>query len=394
MWVSIRQQILGDCSLERAWAFCSEAEVRRLSPKSARAKSGVLSPRASGFNDARHALPLALVEDAADRLFWEAWSTFHVDGPPILLLDGTSLTPDGEPELAEAYPASPTQHGRSHWPVLRVVMVVDLGTGLSIRPEYGPMFGPDAVGEQTLAKRLLHRIPRECLVVADRNFGIFQMAWALRDRGMLVRLKEQIACSILGDDYVVGQDYDEPVAWKPSAGERKVHGFPDDACVHGRIVVRTVHPAHEKEPVTIYLFTNDMKPPAEAVMKTYTGRWNIESDIRSLKQSVGLEALRSRSVDMLSKEILFAVAAYNLVRVVMVQAAKKANLEPRRISFSRTRDHIQAFLTRGPMTPALFERMLERIAAKPLPLRPGRHYPRQIWTKGNRYPPRKVTDMN
>ena len=392
IWVSVRRQVVGGCSLEKAWAFCSEEEVRRLSPRSVRAQRGKLSTHPSGLDRARHVLPLSLAEQAADHIFWEAWASFRLEDPPVFLLDGSSVTCESSPELSQAYPPAPTQNGPSHWPVLRMVVAHDLATGLAVRPEYGPFFGPDAVGEQVLAKRLLERIPKECMVIADRNFGIFQMAWALRDRRMLVRLKEQVACSLLGKGYVPGQDHDAPHVWIPSANDRKTHGFEADACVRGRVVMRTVDAPHEKEPVKVYLFTNDMESPADELVKTYTGRWNIETDIRSLKQSVGLESPKSRSVDMISKEIVLAVAAYNIIRVMMVQSAKRVGLEPRRISFSRARDYIEAFVYRGAITEQSFDRMLREIGARPIPLRPDRHYPRTMWTKSNRYPPKKVTD--
>jgi hypothetical protein len=310
----------------------------------------------------------------------------------VFLLDGSSITPDASPELSKTYPPAPTQYGPSHWPVLRMATAVDLATGLAVRPEFGPLFGPNAISEQVLAKRLLERIPQECLVIADRNFGIFQMAWTLRTRKMLVRLKESVACCKLGKGYVPAQDFDGPCHWKPSPSEQKNHGFHQDDCVQGRMVVRTVHPPHQKEPVTIYLFTNDMDSSAEQLIKTYSARWNIETDLRSLKQSVGLESPRSRSSDMLAKEIVLGFAAYNLIRVMMVQAANKAGLEPRRISFSRARDYMEAFVARGPITRESFDRMLKYIAARPIPIRPDRHYPRKMWTKGNRYPPRKVNE--
>jgi putative transposase len=390
IWVSIRQQIVGGSSLQRAWALCSEQEALRLSPKSARAKRGNLATHPSGLDHARHAIPLRLVEDATDHLFWEAWASFGRTGLPTFLLDGSSVTPASSPELDKAYPAAPTQFGKSHWPVVRLVTAHDLATGLAVRPEYGPFFGPDAVGEQTLAKRLLDRLPLQCLVIADRGFGIFQMAWALRERKMLIRMKEAMACSLLGKTYKKGEDFDGAHVWKPSAVDRKTHGFDSETCVAGRVVVRTVHAPHQSEPVRIYLFTNDMETSAEDLVHNYTARWNIETDLRSLKQSVGLESPKSESVDMLSKEMLLAFAAYNLIRVMMVQAANKAGVEPRRISFTRARDYMEAYATRGPVTPQSFEQMLVYIAARLIPIRPERHYPRQQWTKYRRYPARKV----
>src|SRR5882724_3275408 len=109
MWLSIRQSLLGGISVERAWLECSLEEARHLSPKSARLAKGKLSMHASGFDHARHALPLELVELAADRLYEEAHASLRVKEPSVFLLDGSSLTPSHSPELSRVYPPAPTQ---------------------------------------------------------------------------------------------------------------------------------------------------------------------------------------------------------------------------------------------------------------------------------------------
>ena len=52
----------------------------------------------------------------------------------------------------------------------------------------------------------------------------------------------------------------------------------------------------------------------------YPRRWNIETDLRSLKQTVRLQRITVQSLDMMEKELLVAVLAYNLVRAVMFLA--------------------------------------------------------------------------
>jgi hypothetical protein len=49
---------------------------------------------------------------------------------------------------------------------------------------------------------------------------------------------------------------------------------------------------------------------------------------------------------MVEKELLLAIAAYNLVRSVQMAAARQANLEPRRLSFSRVQAAIMTALPR------------------------------------------------
>src|SRR5258708_39618884 len=69
------------------------------------------------------------------------------------LLDGSSLQLEHEPELVEAFPPASNQHGKSHWPVVRIVVLHDWETGLAERPYWGPLNGRQAVSEQALAER-------------------------------------------------------------------------------------------------------------------------------------------------------------------------------------------------------------------------------------------------
>src|SRR5260370_41073255 len=73
----------------------------------------------------------------------------------------------------------------------------------------------------------------------------------------------------------------------------------------------------------------------EVLVEMCRRRWDIELDIRSLKQTLRLHSLTSKSPAMAEKELLLAIAGYNLVRSVQMEAARVANLEPRRLSFSR-----------------------------------------------------------
>src|ERR1019366_7274425 len=57
IWLCIRRRMFG-LSIESAWQSCSASEALRLSPKSSRAQKGKLSLHQSGFDYARHHIPL------------------------------------------------------------------------------------------------------------------------------------------------------------------------------------------------------------------------------------------------------------------------------------------------------------------------------------------------
>lgn len=73
--------------------------------------------------------------------------------------------------------------------------------------------------------------------------------------------------------------------------------------------------------------------PAEELAEQYERRWRIETDLRDLKQTMGMDVLKCKTVDGVLKELAMFTLAYNLVRAVIVQAAGRQGVPPDRISF-------------------------------------------------------------
>ena len=129
------------------------------------------------------------------------------------------------------------------------------------------------------------------------------------------------------------------------------------------------------------------------VVKRYGERWNIETDLRSLKRTVRLHSLNSRTPDMVAKELVLGVAAYNLVHILMKVAAERAGLNPRELSFSWAQDQVYAALpalinaTSHQQIEDQLDPLLRRIASCKLPKRRKRRsYPRKIWMRRRSFP--------
>ena len=136
----------------------------------------------------------------------------------------------------------------------------------------------------------------------------------------------------------------------------------------------------------------------EEILSIYKLRWNVETDLRSLKRTVGLQQLSSKSVDMAEKELLLAMAAYNLIRAVMCLAARRVNLTPRQLSFSFVQTVVEAALPGldHAASEAEYQRRLDRMlryaAQGKHPNRPRRRsYPREVWGQRAHFPARKRT---
>lgn len=385
VWLSISSRLYGTGSLESAWQACGADEVAALSPKSARGKRA-LSPHPTGFAYARKALPQSVVEKASDTLYEQAACALGVHARPVFLIDGSSLWLPSTPCLREAFPPAQNQHGSSHWPMIRLGVAHELHTGLALRPEWGPMYGPEAVGELELAHRLMERMPDGALVIADRGFGVFQTAWKL-GANLILRLKDAQARALLGKGVDLGRDLDLPAVWK--RGKTKDESCPRGVQVAGRVIVREVL-VPGKGKVRVCLFTDDLKSEADELVRLYALRWNVETDIRTLKRTVGLEVVRAQSPETLGKELVLAFCAYNLIRAVAGLAAYRAGVQARRIGFTRAATAVRLFARKDVRSPQEVDDFLLGIAAKLLPERPHRKRPpRAVWTTSQPYPVRK-----
>jgi len=93
----------------------------------------------------------------------------------------------------------------------------------------------------------------------------------------------------------------------------------------------------------------------------------IEVDLRDLKITLGMDVLKGHSIDVVMKEVQAFVLVHNLVRLVMLKAARRQRVHPPRISF------IDALRWLQPPKPA---QPLPNLMVNPE--RPGRVEPRCI----------------
>ena len=131
-------------------------------------------------------------------------------------------------------------------------------------------------------------------------------------------------------------------------------------------------------------------------MALYGKRWNIETDLRSLKRTVRLHHIAVRNESMMEKELLTAVAAYNLVRAVIALSARRHNLSPRQLSFTFALQVVNASWPRlQAATDATayrreFDRLLDAAAEGLRPKRQKhRSFPRAAWHRRHTFPARK-----
>jgi len=398
IWMMINQRLQARGTLASSVEQLVQGRFDSWLSRCKRVRQKKIAVSTGGYCQARQHLPKLLVSRSMDELIERLRSRLLESGPGLAQraywLDGSSLQLEHEPELVEAFPPASNQHGKSHWPVVRMVVLHDWETGLAERPYWGPLNGRQAVSKQALAERAMQHVPVGSVMVGDRNFGIFSTAYGAQQRGhgAVLRLTAVRAKALMGGPISNPGAY--PVCWRASRWDgNKQRDWPADASVEGRLIAARV--GRGKHQQWLYLFTT-LSLSAQEVVELYGRRWSIETDLRSLKQTVRLQRISAHSADRMEKELLVAVMAYNLVRAIMFQAAQRARIDPRQLSFTYASNLVLDGYPKVLAAPTAIQQqqeleyIIDLVARCRLPKRTKRRsYPRQVWGRGYRFPIRR-----
>ena len=139
-----------------------------------------------------------------------------------------------------------------------------------------------------------------------------------------------------------------------------------------------------------------MPEPVQQILELYGKRWNIETDLRTLKSQLRMDQLSCATPEMAAKEIQMAIAAYNLVRAVVGLAAQQSGLPPRDYSFTRAARIVESFAPKIASAASQqeakqhFDRMMYFLQQAKLPRRKRKSYPRGVWGPQTQFPKRKT----
>lgn len=245
----------------------------------------------------------------------------------VVSLDGFTLDVAESEENVKAFGRPGASRGRSAYPQTRVVGFVENGTHVF----FGAEMDRYGVGETTIARRILKKLRKNMLCLADRNFLCYPL-WkeAVATGAKLVwRAKLQLIIPKsrkLGDGSYLAKIY-------PSAKHRR----------HDRegIVVRLIDYRIDGFRETYRLVTNILDPskaPALELARLYSERWTIETAIDELKTHLrgSKIVLRSKLPALVRQDVFGLLLAHYGVRHVMHDAALSEDISTDELSFVHT----------------------------------------------------------
>lgn len=379
LWLMILQRLKGGISLSAAVKDLV-ADLPSFVPQNKRVENSVLSENNNSYSDARKRLKLETIVKMLDR-FGESIirQSLTPDQRRMYLLDGTTLTLPPTPELKAAFPPATNQHGVSVWPLMMVFVAHELTTGCATKPEIGAMYGNKKDSELKMARKVMLRLPRGSVVIADAGLGIFSVAHGAVEAGLdfVLRLSNSRFKSLIKKAQRISEN-SWFLVWTPTAKERQTTPeLPPDA----KVVIQ-IHRKLLDNGEQLCVATTLLQDSADEVFEIYKCRQDVETDIGDIKVTMNTENLRAKSEEMVLKEFQTSLIAYNAVVQFRRDAARVAKKPPRRLSFKGVWDTFESFLRRDLLTlspEACFERYqraLDVASRDVIPNRPGRNFKR------------------
>lgn len=140
IWLMIVQRLQPSGTLAAAVGALLAGAADLLLSSCHRARQKRISRRTGGYSHARQKLPKLLCRQVLGELTIRLREIFNpAGGRACYVLDGSSLELEASASLRKIYPPAENQHGSAHWPVLRIVVLHELETGLAEPPQWGAM---------------------------------------------------------------------------------------------------------------------------------------------------------------------------------------------------------------------------------------------------------------
>ena len=245
----------------------------------------------------------------------------------VMTLDGSTLELGDTKENEAGFGRPGASRGKSGFPQLRFVSLVENGTHVLLGAEAGSY----ATAENKLAPAVLRHLEAGMLCLADRNFFSYPLWKTATATGaeLLWRIKKNLLLPCLErfpDGSYLSKIY-------PSEKARRHQR----QAILVRVVEYRLEGVEQSEPLyrLITTITNPEAAPAEQVAALYHERWEIENALDELKTHLrgARTVMRSKKPDLVLQEFYGFLLAHFAIRGLMHEAALEADVDPDELSF-------------------------------------------------------------
>lgn len=345
-----------------------------------------MSVRTGGYCRARQRLPLqmvqALARETARQLHAKAQPSWLWRGRSLKLVDGTGISMPDTPSNQACFAQPSSQAQGVGFPLANLVVVICLSTGGVLEAAVGPYAGK-GTGELALFRDLQSTFSAHDVVLADALYCNYWLIATLLAAGVDIVMEQHGARRT---DFRRGKSLgkrDHLVSWPKPANcpswmtRQQYQAFPDQL---------TLRESKRQHRVVVTSLLDARAVSQEELSQLYAKRWNVELDLRNIKTTMGMDVLNCQSSEMNIKQLWVHLLAYNVIRLLMAQAACHAGVAPRSLSFKHTVQLWTEWTARALPATLGHNALFELIAQSTVANRHGRQEPRVRKRRPKSYP--------
>lgn len=347
------------------------------------------SAATGGYCRARQAIPFELLKELHHETQRHLNNVTTTDdwwrGHVIKMVDGTSVQTADTVENQEEWPQPSGQKQGCGFPVAYIGALLNWTSGAW---EEWCVY-PNGYHESKIMQDLLEGINKGDVLIADRAYSSYHLMCQLFEKGahIISRLHQRRKLDWKQGRKLSGANDRLFTFHKPQQPQHhfltkeKWSSLPKELEIR---IIRVEGKDREgrKRPMWIATtLTDHNQYPAEEIALLYQTRWDIELRIRDIKTTMEMEFLKTKSPDMIKRELMMFAIGFNLLRYLQVRAANDNQVCPTRLSFKGVMDVISAMPQTQCRTGSkgrqnLLDWVIEKVGQRVIPLRPDRQEPR------------------
>jgi len=281
-------------------------------------------------------------------------------GHRVWMIDGSSCSMPDTPELQNAYGQPGCQKPGCGFPIAHVLALFHAGSGVLQRVVLAPL----RTNDLPMVPQLHGSLELGDVLLGDRGFCSYvhlAQLWRAGLHGVFRIHQKMIVDFHIGRLHVPPRTktkffkrakglprsrwvkwqgrWDQVVEYYKPSSRPKWMTADNFAALPNSLLVRELkyvigRPGFRTR--LVHIVTTLLDPtayPAEELAQLYFDRWNVETNLRHLKQTLHMDVLRSKTEAGVLKEVQMLALVYNLVRLIMMESAKQQHVPVDRISF-------------------------------------------------------------
>jgi hypothetical protein len=353
----------------------------------------------SPYCQARASLPRQRLQEIHDGLVREADAAVATKdlwcGLRVKTVDGCTVTAPDTAANQKRYPQQSVQKAGCGYPILRIVALLSLATGLVTAWAVGAWRESEMA---LLLGSLWDDLQAGDVLLADRgfcNWGLLALCLQ-RNIEAVFRVKGARRRDFRGGKRLSRDE--RLVRWtKPKQPARTISAA-QWAALPEVLTLRLVRCRLEikgfrtQKVILVTTLLDSVNFPPAALSQLYYRRWAMELTLRNIKITLQMDHLSCKTPENLDREISFHFLAHNLVRRLMLEAARRHQVPLERVSFAGSlataRRFSEALLQAKTQhcRRQLYADLFRVLADDLVPDRPGRREPRAVKRRPKPYP--------